>query len=54
MRGLRLGHQILNRRPLALLRNCLGIDPKSRLGVTSEACDRCIVTRTAYVVVAHP
>lgn len=54
MRGLRPGLQILDRRPLAPLRHCLGVIPSSRLSAESEACDRCIAALTACVVVALP
>lgn len=54
MRDLRPGLHILDCRPLAPLRDRLGVDPSDLLSAVSEACDRCIAARTAYVVVALP
>jgi hypothetical protein len=58
MGGLQPGLQILRRRPHAPLRHRLRVDPRLpapgfQLSVESEACDRGIGARTAYVVVAH-
>jgi hypothetical protein len=50
----RPGFHVLDRRTLAPFRTVLGVMASFRLSCASEACDRCIAARTAFVVVSLP